>query len=350
MPFKRPSLADLVERVITDIQSRLPGADARLRRSNLNVLARVEAAVAHGLYGFISWLAAQVIIDTAEGAYLERWAAVWSITRKPSAAAAGAVTFTGVDGSEIPAGTVVQRADGAQFTTAAAATIAGGSAVATVQAVLTGVAGNTAAGTQLVLAAQVLGVSAVVKVDAIGLVGGADVETDDALRDRLLLRIRKVPQGGAAHDYEAWALQVPGVTRVWVYPLWMGPGTVGVLFVRDGDITIIPDAAEVAAVAAHIQPLRPVTAEVFVVAPTPRPVDITLHVEPDTVAVRTAVQAELVDLFRRQGQPGGTIRLSHLNEAVSLAEGETDHVISAPVADTVAGAGEIPVLGAVTWV
>ena len=44
MPFARPSLADLIARAAADIEAGLPGADARLRRSNLAVLGRMHAA------------------------------------------------------------------------------------------------------------------------------------------------------------------------------------------------------------------------------------------------------------------------------------------------------------------
>jgi uncharacterized phage protein gp47/JayE len=40
--------------------------------------------------------------------------------------------------------------------------------------------------------------------------GGADSETQDALRTRMLLQYRASPQGGDADDYVIWALQVPG--------------------------------------------------------------------------------------------------------------------------------------------
>jgi uncharacterized phage protein gp47/JayE len=188
-----------------------------------------------------------------------------------------------------------------------------------------------------------------VVVEPEGLVGGSDVESDESLLERLLFRIRKPPQGGAAHDYEAWAREVPGVTRVWVYPLWMGVGTVGVFFVRDGDDDVIPSPAEVATVQAHIEARRPVTAEVYVLAPTPRPVNVRLRVTPDTPEVRTAVEAELRDLVRREGQPGSVLLRSHITEAISLASGEFDHMLEAPAGDVVTQPGEMPVLGTVTW-
>ena len=351
MPFNRPSMSDLVERIASDFESRLPGTDARLRRSNVGVIARVMAACAHGLYGFLNWIARQVIIDTAEGEVLERWAAVWGITRRGASAATGRVRFSGAVSAVvvIPAGTVLQRADGMEFVTTAAVTLTGGTAVAPVVARIAGADGNTAGASRLTLAASIVGVGAEVVVEPEGLAGGSDVESDESLLDRLLFRIRKPPQGGAAHDYEAWAREVAGVTRVWVYPLWMGVGTVGVFFVRDGDDDPIPSAAEVAAVQAHIETRRPVTAEVYVLAPTPRPVDVRLRVSPDTPNVRAAVEAELRDLFRREAQPGGTLLRSHITEAISLASGEFDHVLEAPTGDVAAQAGEMPVLGSITW-
>lgn len=349
MPFNRPSLPAIIERIVSDIESRLPGADARLRRSNLAVLARAEAGVAHGLYGYIDFFARQVIIDTADAEYLERWASVWGIGRTSASPATGNVTMTGNSGTVIPAGMTLQRSDGAQFTTTAAVTIAAGTATVPVIASDAGLPGNTLAGTRLTLAAQTFGVSATATVTVDGLVGGTDIEGDDSLRDRLLFRIRNPPQGGAALDYDAWAREVAGVTRVWVKPQWLGAGTVGVFFVRDGDPDNIPDAGEVAIVQAYLDSKRPITAQVSALAPIPLEVDITIQVSPDTAEVRAAVTAELQDLFRREAEPSGTILVSHLREAVSLSLGEIDHVITVPGGDVVAGPGEMPVLGTITW-
>jgi uncharacterized phage protein gp47/JayE len=155
--------------------------------------------------------------------------------------------------------------------------------------------------------------------------------------------------GGARSDYEAWALQVAGVTRAWVYPLENGPGTVVVRFVRDNDTSLIPDSAEVAAVQAYIDDLRPVTANVTVEAPTASPLNMTIQLTPNTAAVRAAVTAELTDVLQREAAPGGTILLSHLREAISVAAGEVNNVLTTPTADVTHAAGEMPVLGTITW-
>lgn len=349
MPFARPSLTDLIDRAAADIEAGLPGADARLRRSNLGVLARMHAAGVHGLYGYLEWLARQLMVDTAETVFLDRFAGIWGVLRRPAAFASGNVTVAGTDGVVVPAGTQLQRSDGVAYATAADATVVGGVAVLPVAAVDAGAAGNAGPGTQMTLVQPISGLAGTGVVAAGGITQGAERETDEALRARIEARIQQPPMGGSAADYVAWALEVPGVTRAWCYPLENGVGTVVVRFVRDDDASMIPDAAEVATVQAYIAERRPVTAQATVLAPTAVALDMTIQLTPNTAAVRTAVQAELADLLRREATPGGTILLSHLREAISVAAGETNNVLVTPTADVTRTAGQITVLGTITW-
>ncbi len=96
-----------------------------------------------------------------------------------------------------------------------------------------GAVGNLAAGTALSMAVAVVGVSGAAGVAVVTMTGGADEESDDELRVRVLARIRQPPMGGCAYDYVAWALQVAGVTRAWCSPKEMGPGTVTVRIMCD---------------------------------------------------------------------------------------------------------------------
>ncbi len=351
MAFPRPTLSEIIDRCLADMSSRVVGVDgAVLRRSVLGVLGRMMAGSSHELHGRLDWIARQVIIDTAEGEYLERWAGVWSIRRKPAEFAIGSVTFTGTPGSDIPVGTTVQRQDGVVFLTTVAGKVpSGGTVTVAVMADAAGAAGNTAAGVALTLQRPVSGIQSTAAVFAGGISAGSDTEEDEDLRGRLLDRIQEPPQGGADFDYEKWALEVPGVTRAWVYPGEMGLGTVTVRFVRDDDEDIIPDPTEVALVKEHIEALRPVTAEVFVVAPEKKPLDMTIQIQPATAEVKQNVEAEIRDLIRREAEPGGTILISHLREAVSTAAGELDHVIVTPTGNVTNATGEISVPGTITW-
>ena len=349
MPFERPALADLIERGQADMEARLPGSDARTRRSNLNVLARVNAGAVHGLYGYLDWIARQVFPDTADAEILDRWGAVWGVVRKPPSFAAGGVSFSGQAGSVIPAGTELAFGT-SRFEIDADVVFSGAGASGTVTALEPGLAGNLPTGTGLVFVSPVAGVAGTASVASPGLAGGVDAEADTSLRARLLARIRQPAQGGAAHDYEAWALAVPGITRAWVYPEELGPGTVTVRVVTDDAVGgLIPAPDVVDAVQDYIDARRPVTARPTVVSPVAVPLALSISVSPNTAAVRAAVEAELADLLRREAVPGGTILLSRLREAVSIAAGEFDHMLTSPVADVTHGTGQIAVPGVITW-
>jgi uncharacterized phage protein gp47/JayE len=350
MPFNRPSLATLIDRVDSDIGSRLQGAMARLRRALTTILGRAFAGAVHGLYGHQEWIARQILPDSCDDDVLARHAAIWSVPRKAASAATGLVNFTGNDGSVVPAGTLLVRADGSEYSTDADATIVAGVASASVTAVAAGSAGDAVANTALSFVAPVAGVSSAVTVDAAGIGGGADVEDVDAWRARVIARIQEPPKGGTSSDYERWALEVSGVTRVWVYPKELGLGTVTVRFViDDAPGGLIPDAATVTAVQDHIDSVCPVRPDVYVLAPTASPLNLTIQLTPDTQVVRDAVTAELQDLLAREAQPGGTILLSHIQEAISIAAGETDHVLTSPAANVIETTGNMTTLGVITW-
>lgn len=349
MAFQRPTLPELITRIEADYVSRLTGGGTLLRRAVVKVLARVHAGAMHLLYGFADFISRQIMPDTAEAEYLERWAAIWGITRIAATYTTFDAVFTGTNGTEIPIGTELARDDGTLYVTTETGTIASGTATVACTAVLSGSATGLDGGEELSLSSPIAGIDSVATVSGTGINDGDDEEDDDSLLERLLARIRNAPHGGAEADYEAWAKEVAGVTRAWVYPLYLGAGTVGITFVRDDDSgSIIPDVDEVEEVQDYIDSVRPVTADVTVFAPTAVPLDFTISGVSGS-AVRAAVEAELEDLIRREAEPGGTLLISHIREAISKAQGETDHVLSSPNADVVSGTAELTTMGTITW-
>jgi len=223
----------------------------------------------------------------------------------------------------------------------------GGPLIVPVLALEAGEAGNFDSGLPIFLLSPIAGVQSTATT-ATKLEGGINVESDERLLARLLARIQQPPHGGSESDYKSWAQEVSGVTRVWVYPLQMGAGTVTVLFVCD-DVSIIPPPAKVAEVQAYIDERRPVTAEVFVAAPIEEPLNMNIKLSPNTTAVQSAVSAELEDLIERDSRPGETILISRLREAVSLAAGEDNNQIVSPTADVTHTTGHMATLGTLTF-
>lgn len=351
MPFNRPPLQSLIDRAIADITSRLPGADALVRRSNLYVLSRVHAGAMHELYGELDWLSRQALPDICDDDVLLRWASVFlTVPQKAATFAVGQTTFNGTNGSIIVAGTLLQRGDGVEYTANADTVVAAGVAAVNVTAVVAGAAGNAAVNTQLSLVSPIAGVNAAGSVAAGGLANGFDIELIASVRARLLTRLRQAPQAGTGADYENWALEVSGVTRAWCLPRYYGTRTIGLCFVTDGAAGgLIPSGATVTAVQAYIDSVRPVTADATAFAPVADLLNFTIALTPNTPVVQAAVQAELADLLSREAVPGGTLLLSHIRQSISVATGETDHVLSVPAANVVSAAGHIATLGAFTW-
>ena len=335
----------------SDAESRLPNAEPRLRRSLIGILIRTVAGSIFSLYGLLKTLTDYIMIDTCTGSILDRWASVFlTVTRKSATKSTGIVIFTGTEGTNIPAATLLQRSDGLEYQTDSSFNINGGIANVPVTAINGGLNGNAVSAVTLNLATPITGINAEVTVDANGLIGGADIENDDSLRDRLLSILRNPPQGGNANDYIVWAREVAGVTRAWSYPLEGGAGNVAVRFMMDDTYANgIPQAGDVTAVNDYIASLHPASATLNVIAPTPIALNFTINIVPDTADIRAAVQTELSDMILRDSQPAGTILLSHISEAISRATGIDDHTITAPAGNVNHAINEIAVMGNITW-
>lgn len=350
MPLPRSTPPEIRDRMATEMEAVLSGSDPRSTRSVEGALIRAFALVSHELQGRIEYVFRQRFPDTAEAEYLERHGALCRpiVTRRAAIAASGSVSLAGSPATTVPAGTELRRSDDARYVTLADATMDGaGAATAAITAVIAGAAGNTAAATKLTFISPVAGVQSQAVVAAPGVAGGADVEGDESLRARIIERLQEEADGGNDADWRGWVQEVVGATRVWVYRLHMGPGTVGVAFIMpDGSI---PDAPTLEAVEANLLVKRPVTAPLYLFAPVPAAIDLTIEVSPDTAAVRAAVEAEAADFFIREASPGGTLPRSRLSDAISSATGQYSHKFVGVPEEITTEPGHIARLGAITW-
>ncbi len=347
MPFDTPTLPALIARTDADLAGT---TDQVLRRSDQIVLGRVHAGATHELHGRLAFVAKQILPDECEEEMLVRYAKLrLSVPRREAVAASGPIAVVGQVGALIDKGQVLQYADGRRYVVKAPVTLTAAQATVAVNAVEPGVAGNIAAGATLELVSPVLGIAPSATVLAPGITGGTEQESIEALRQRVIRSFRIVPDGGNADDYETWALEVPGITRAWCRRRYMGPGTVGVFVMRDDDPDPIPGQPSLDAVRDHIEAERPVTAELYVLAPKPKPLHFQIRLAPDTTTTRTAVEKSLRDLIKREGDLGVTVLRTHLAEAISQSPGENDHELIAPAANVTLAPNEIPTFGSVTW-
>ncbi|WP_387467684.1 baseplate J/gp47 family protein [Photorhabdus sp. RM323S] len=378
MPFKRQTLSELREQNRSFLQSELDDAGTLLRYSNMGVLADMDAGMAHLHYGYLDYIALQTTPFTATDEHLAGWGAMKKVFRKPAnAAVCNDYLFTGVEGTMIPAGTILNRGDGYQYKTLYDVRIAqNGAANALITAILPDISddvtggggtGNADSGTTLTLDQSIAGVDVQGKA-VTPIIGGADIENEDDFRSRILLAYQGLLSGGSDDDYKLWALSVPGVTRVWIRRRAMGAGTVGIYIMCDnngkGGFPTGTDGfsslenygtsatGDQVRVADYIYPLQPVTALVWVCSPIQRKIDITINgISYVSRDVTNAIAAAIDNVFFESGNPDGTGRvlISELQYAIADVPGTAGFVITNPTSNIKLGIGELPLRGEVIY-
>jgi uncharacterized phage protein gp47/JayE len=357
MAFAARSLDTISKAIRGDLRREMPGTDAAIWPNTLAVFSKVVAMAVHLVELRLVWIYRQIFASTADASNLERHAYEYGLARRPASRAVGYIVGTGTPDTVYPAGIGFLSGTDLYRTASDALASANGDVIMLVASEKTGAAMNRDAGATLNLVDAALqpslGGQAVV--DSRGLGGGADVETDDALRARVLDRKRRPPQGGAYSDYEQFALTVPGVKKAWAWAFADGPGTVGVWFLFDGREDFIPTPADVLVVREAIEALRLIRARLFVSAPIPAPLDITITgLSDDTQATRDAIEASLKAMLYERAKPGVAIEAfvlsrSWVSQAISEAIGEDRHKMVLPADDVTFTGGEYPVLGTVTY-
>jgi uncharacterized phage protein gp47/JayE len=348
MPFTTPDFASIRDALLRDLASQLPtaplGAD-----SDWRIRANAVAAAIEGLYFHQAWLARQIFPDTADSDALMRHASLHGLYRKAATQADGTVTVRGAVGVLVPEDTEFTNPLTEQtYLSTADVTLADETAVVPVQAVTAGIAANAVAGTVLTITDPPNDLAAAATVIAI--TGGTDTESDTQLLDRLLLYLQTPPAGGSQADYRHWAYAVSGVTAAWCYPLRRGPGTVDVAVWSAG----APSAATLAAVTTYIDTLRPVTADVLVMAPQALTVAITATLTLASAgrldAIRDSAAEDLAALFAELS-PGDTLYINLVEAVLRDQPGVTDVNLISPATNVISTVDaahlQLPILGTV---
>jgi uncharacterized phage protein gp47/JayE len=357
MPWSTPTLRDTRVMVRDAVHASLPGADANVPNSLLRVMADAMGALCHLVLQYIDWLSNQLLPDTSEHEFLDRHGKIWLVNsdgstgRKMATLAVGTIAATGQRGVVIADNAELQSGDGLGFETTATIVLGSGPTSVPVRALDPGAAGNLTIGTGMAWVTPQAGVDTTARV--VQLAGGADEETDDELRARILRRIQQPPMGGDATDYEAWALEVPGVTRAWCDPLEMGIGTVSLRFMMDdlrAENAGIPLSEDVAAVEAYIDTKRPVAVkDTFVTAPVPFPINVNIRqLVTDSVSTRASIEQSLRNMLFDRAIPGGTIYASWVEAAIMDAIG-VDHFELAFPTTHMPTPGHLAVLGSIVY-
>lgn len=352
MPYNVPTLRQIIASGELDLESSLGTVLPKFgieQALNIAVSAGIRDAYDHQ-----AWIVRQIIPTTeSDDQTIVELAQFEGVIRKQATYAAGPVTLNG--NVPAPVGTVLQHKDGRQYAVTSSASPSSGTVSVQVQATAVGAAANLPPGEVLTLVTPVPGLQSSGASGDIS--GGADIEPIAELLERLLFRKRNPPMGGAVADYVAWMREVPGVTRAWAYDVWQGGGTVGIGWVFDDRIDILPTPTDTLAMMEylfrHPDPAtgvlvgRPGGIEPVPIGPFLKTTDLAITPTPDSIDIRAAIQRNL-DGYERTLQPGDTLLLSKIRTAIGSAAGVKNYTLDL-AADVPADIDELNVIGVITW-
>lgn len=319
--FNLPGLAAVTASARAAMAAALPGTNSYLWPNNTYPTVKAVGGMQWSAYQRLDFVGQQTFVLFAEGKYLDFHGAELNLPRKQATAATGNIIITATAALSVASGATFTRGDGVVFAATSAETLSGAGTVSVPVVGPAGAASNTEANTPMDISSGVTGsgaAGATAAVDTNGLSSGTDVEPDglprtldtSTYRGRILFRKANPAQGGSPSDYVTWALEVSGVTRVFVERRWNGAGTVRVFPIFDDVFSSaggVPDAGHVATVNAALQPLAPAGCALTVAAPTPYAINVTVtNLNPNTAAAQTAVEAEIADTIRRLGAVSGS--------------------------------------------
>jgi len=212
-----PTTQEITERNVTNIESSINQSSPLNDKAFIRVLSAMEAMNYTELYKFAVERALQNLAITATGDDLDLIGKNYDFPRKAAEAAQYTIELPALDGTLISQiRTFTGNDNGALYTIDADATAAGGVATINVTAEDTGVAGNLEIADEMTIDTPVPGAEDVAAITII-LNTGAEEETDDAYRVRILDIIRTSGGGSNTADYRRWAQEVAGVARAYPY-------------------------------------------------------------------------------------------------------------------------------------
>lgn len=211
---------EVIKRMKADLKNPANKIEGSFASDNIQAVGKEVAKY----YGYVNYLHDMHYVMTASGRFLDAKAMDEGITRKQATKPRGFVTFTGTDGTFIPQGYRVSS-DNYGFLTIESGTINNGNIILEVEAEEAGQNSNLPVGA-ITKFSPLNGITSVT--NTLEIENGTDVESDEDLRNRTLLKMRYPGTSGNKYHYMHWAMEVEGVGRVKVFPLWNGNGTVKV--------------------------------------------------------------------------------------------------------------------------
>ncbi len=262
---------------------------------------------------------------TAKGEFLDKIVAEVGMSRREATKAHGQLTITGVQGTIVPRGALF-ASDNLIFETINETEISEtNKAIVFILAKESGKKYNLPAGSINNMSVTIQGVEKVINEQET--TGGYDIETDEELRTRFLIKVREPVTSGNVFHYRKWALEVAGVGDVKVFPLWNGNGTVKVIIV-DNNRDVAPQEL-LKKVKVYIDSVRPIGAEVTVESATEKLIDLSVKLKLAYNVKKNDViknmKQKITDFFKLETLKTDYVSYAKIGQLILMIDGVLDY-------------------------
>lgn len=270
MSIPTPTTKQVADNIIAQLESTLNQTIPLMPKAFNRVLAQALAAVLMTIYKFAGWIFLQIFVSTASNRYfmvngravnpLVEWGVLVGAGQPRGATQAVLTLEISVltVGGSLSAGTqLVGVANGVTYLTEAAVLLNASVVSVEARAVSdqsggggSGTVGNLPIGAIVQFANTLPNVSQSTVVTG-AVTTGADAETTELYRQRIVNLFQRRPQGGAYIDYGIWGLEPEGILNI--YPYTGYPGEVDVYVESATEVDGIPTLAQLEAVSESIE-------------------------------------------------------------------------------------------------
>ncbi len=344
------TVEEIYQQMLADFEGRI-GVDLS-NSCDLAVRLYAVAAQIQALSAQTDWVEKQCFPQSAEGKYLDYHAQMRAITRRTAVHAVGTMRFSVNEAASenlaVPKGTVCISTTGVHYETTQDGVLRAGQLTVDVpaKAVEAGANGNTTENTVIAMSVAPTGIVKCTNPTAFA--GGEDAESDESLRARILDSYKRLPNGANAAFYESQAMLYPGVAAAKAVGRARGVGTVDVYVATTAGI---PANELLQKIQKDLAEKREISVDVKVLAPTAKPVQVTLSLEIANGAqfeiVKKEVEAAL-HLYFSGERLGKAVLLSQLHAVLYGIKDLVNYHIQAPAADVEIKTMELPTLGTLT--
>lgn len=255
-------------------------------------------------------------------------------------------------------GDLFESTGGIQFAATETKVITTSGAVS-VQAIVSGSAGNVGIGSITKIPVTIAGIASVTNTAAA--TGGYEEETDGDLRNRYYEALQKPATSGNVYHYEQWAKSVSGVGGAKVFPLWNGDNTVQVVIINS-DKGVAPSGL-VELVQEYIDPnvtgtgegQAPIGAYCTVTSATGISVNVSVRIQLmsgyELASVTSAIEENITAYLQEIAFEQTYVSYGKIANAVNDTEGVLDYsnlLVNNGTANIEIGEKEVAILGTVT--